>query len=229
VAVAVPAAGSGSRLGGKDKGFLELGGEPVLVHAMRPFLDHPFVVSIAVALAPRLALPPPEWLVSLDPRIRVVAGAETRSGSVLAALEAVGSEVDVIVIHDGARPLVTREIIDRCIGATTEGEGAIAGWPAVDTLKEVDSRGRVLATPDRSRLWRAQTPQAFPYAKLLDAYRRGVAEGLVATDDAELFTRAGGTVRVVEGAPWNLKLTYPGDLPLAELLLARRAEAPRRG
>ena len=219
VGVAIPAAGGGKRLGGRNKALVELRGEPVLLHALRPFMEHPRVFSIVVALAPRIAFPPPGWLVALGSRVRVVPGAETRIRSVLATLEALDPQVDVVVVHDAARPLVTREVIDRCVAGVSDGEGAVAGWPVVDTLKETDSRGRVLATPDRSRLWSAQTPQAFPRGPLMTAYRRAAAEGLPATDDAPIFVQFGGRVRMVEGSPRNLKLTYPDDVEIAEFLL----------
>lgn len=222
VGVAIPAAGGGTRLGGRDKALVELRGEPMLLHSLRPFLEHPAVTSVAVALSPRLAFPPPAWLAALDPRVVIVAGSATRTQSVELALAAIPRDVEVILVHDAARPLVSREVIDRCIEAATAGEGAIAAWPVVDTVKEVDSRNQVIATPDRSRLWSAQTPQAFPAEALREAYRKGVAEGVLATDDAELFQRLGRTVRVVEGSPWNFKVTYADDLVLAELLLDRR-------
>lgn len=223
VGVAIPAAGGGSRLGGRDKALLELGGEPMLLHSLRPFLEHPLVTSIAIALPARLVFPPPTWLVGIDPRVVVLAGSVTRTESVRLALDALAGDLDIIVVHDAARPLVTRETIDRCIAVAATGEGAIAAWPVVDTLKEVDSRNHVLQTPDRSRLWSAQTPQAFPATALREAYWKGAKEGVQATDDAQLFMHFGRTVRVVEGSPWNLKVTYPDDVVLAEVLLARRA------
>lgn len=217
--VVVPAAGEGRRMGGRRKAFLELKGVPILRHVLRPFLSHPRVRAVVVALSPDDARRPPPWLADLDPRIRIVAGGATRLASVAAALEELPESVDVAMVHDAARPLVTREIIDRCAGATREGEGAVAGWPVVDTLKEVDEEGRIVDTPDRSRFWRAQTPQAFPRARLLEAYREALREGARATDDAAVFSRAGGVVRMVEGSPWNLKVTHPDDLTLAGFLM----------
>ncbi len=230
VGVAVPAAGAGHRLGGLRKAFLELAGRPVLQHSLEPFLALEEVVAVAVALPADEVGDPPRWLQGLDPRIRLVAGGSTRLRSVLAALEALdaGEAPEVVLIHDAARPLVTDEIIRRCIDGARAGEGAVAGWPAVDTLKEVDQSGLVVATPDRRRLWRAQTPQAFPYRQLLGAYRRAAQADVQATDDAELFARAGGAVRMVEGSPWNLKVTHPGDVPVAEFLLGDRAPGPGR-
>jgi len=222
--VALPAAGSGARMGGARKPFLTLRGEPVLLWALRPFLDHPRVTSVAIALPPEDLGSPPDWLTDLDPRIRLVAGGATRLHSVRAALVALRASVEVVLIHDAARPLVTPEIIDRCVEVAQTGEGAVAGWPAVDTIKEVDAEGRLLRTPDREGLWLAQTPQAFPRKALLEAYQRAVAEEVPATDDSDLFARYGGRVRMVRGASWNLKVTHPEDLQVAELLLRRRQD-----
>jgi len=221
VGVAIPAAGSGARMGGTKKAFLEIGGRPLLERALRPFLAHPEVVSVGIAVPVEDLGSLPDWLTELDPRIRFVAGGKTRMHSVRAALSALRPEVRTVLVHDAARPLVTREIIDRCLRVARTGEGAVAGWPVVDTLKEVAPDGRVVSTPDRESLWRAQTPQAFPRDALLEAYRQGVEDGAVATDDAALFARSGGRVRMVEGAPWNLKVTHPEDVAVAELFLER--------
>jgi 2-C-methyl-D-erythritol 4-phosphate cytidylyltransferase len=219
VGVAIPAAGMGSRMGGIRKPFMELRGLPLLSWALRPFLEHPRVTAIAVALGKADFHEPPAWLTELDPRIRIVPGGATRGDSVAAALDALPGSVDVVAVHDAARPLVTREIFDRCLEAVGVGRGAVAGCPAVDTLKEVDEEGRIVATPDREKIWHAQTPQVFPRALLLEAYRRAKSEGLSNTDDAALVERIGGEVVMVRGAPGNLKVTRPEDLPLAELYL----------
>ncbi|HKK92014.1 MAG TPA: 2-C-methyl-D-erythritol 4-phosphate cytidylyltransferase, partial [Longimicrobiales bacterium] len=135
-------------------------------------------------------------------------------------------DVDVILVHDAARPLVDRATIDRCVLAAAAGVGAVAGVRVTDTLKEVEGGAegpRILGTPDRTRFWRAQTPQGFP----ADLLRRAVArEDLfdTATDDASLVEAIGGTVIMVEGHPNNLKVTRPEDVPVAEFHLARRGE-----
>lgn len=204
-------------MGGVRKPFLELEGEPLLLRSLRPFLDLPGVGAVRIALAPDDAADPPRWLAGLDPRVGLVAGGETRAASVGAALAALPDDVEVVLIHDAARPLVSRAIVERCLAAVGEGVGAVAGWPATDTLKQVDDDRRVVGTPDRRRLWHAQTPQAFPASLLRRAY--AAWDGTQATDDASLVERVGGTVVMVEGSPRNLKVTRPEDLPLAALLL----------
>ena len=221
VGVVVPAAGSGQRMGGLAKPFLELCGEPVLMRAVRPFLDHPAVQEVIVSLPPDHAQSPPVWLIEADQRIRVVAGGETRRDSVWAGLQALSDALDVAVVHDGARPLVSREVVGRCIAVAGRGGCGVAGVRAVDTMKEVDGGGVVVATPDRSRLWHAQTPQAFPLGVIIDAYRRAFTDGFAATDDAALVERVGGRVVMVESSGDNVKITRPEDLERAELMLSR--------
>jgi 2-C-methyl-D-erythritol 4-phosphate cytidylyltransferase len=218
IGVVIPAAGEGRRMGGVRKPFLELRGIPVLQLAMEPFLAHPGVVRVVVALSGDVLGEPPEWLARMDARVRLVEGGGTRFESVLRGLEGLGEEADVVVVHDAARPLVTRAMIERCLSARTGEEGAVLGRPATDTLKSVGEGGRIESTPDRSRIWRAETPQVFPFDALLRAYREGVSRGGTFTDDEAVFAAAGGVARMVDGRGPNLKVTHPEDLPLAELL-----------
>jgi len=221
-AVIVPAAGSGRRLGGVRKAYLELAGEPLLVWALRPFLAHPAIEWAVVALPAEDAAEPPSWLVLLDPRVRVVAGGAERTDSVRAALAAVPPECDVVLVHDAARPLVTGDVVERVLAAVSAGTSAIAAVPVEDTVKEVEPDGGIARTLERGRLWRAQTPQAFPRALLAEAHRSALADGVVATDDAALVERLGARVIAVQGSPENFKVTGPLDLPLAEAILRRR-------
>lgn len=222
VAVIVPAAGAGARMGGIAKPLLHLGGEPVLVHALRPFLARPDVVRVVVALPGAEAASPPPWLTRLDRRITIVLGGAERADSVILALDAVPEDIDIVVVHDAARPLVTPALIERTIGAAAAGAGAIAGIAATDTVHEVDAEGRIVATLDRSRLRQAQTPQAFPRAVLVEACRRAAAEGWRGTDEAALVNRYGGSIVVVEGDPENIKVTVPADVAIAESILQAR-------
>ncbi|HEX6306911.1 MAG TPA: 2-C-methyl-D-erythritol 4-phosphate cytidylyltransferase [Longimicrobiales bacterium] len=221
VAVVIAAGGAGRRMGGVVKPLLELRGMPLLRHTLAPFLSRADVRWIVVALPAELAAAPPHWLLG-DPRVEVVAGGAERVDSVRHALGAVPAEAAIVLVHDAARPLVSAAVIERCIAAAAAGRSAIAAVRVTDTIKEVDDGGRIVSTPDRRRLWAAQTPQAFPADVLREAHARAAAEGLSATDDAALVARYGGTVVVVEGAPENLKVTTPADLAVAEALLGAR-------
>jgi 2-C-methyl-D-erythritol 4-phosphate cytidylyltransferase len=203
----VPAAGSGERLGASGpKAFADCAG--------RPLLDWSVDVLAEVCDRVVVAVPPGFENGSGDR----VPGGESRSASVRNALAA-APEATVVVVHDAARPLVTRELVQRCIDALPGWDGAIAAAPVTDTVKEADSDGRVARTLDRSALWAIQTPQVFG----ADALRRALDvddETLAtATDDASLVEAAGGSVRVVEAPPENVKVTRRVDLLLAEALL----------
>jgi 2-C-methyl-D-erythritol 4-phosphate cytidylyltransferase len=220
VGVVIPAAGIGRRLGGRPKALLELGGQPMLRRTLAPFLADPRVIRIAIAVGADLLADPPEWLAAAGPRVRLVEGGERRGDSVHAGLALLDADIDVVLVHDAARPLVTGAVIERTIAAAAEGRCVIAAVPAVDTVQEVDDAHRIVGTPDRGRLWLAQTPQAFPYAILTGAYERAAREGVAATDDAALVARYGAVVHVVPGDAANFKITVPADVVLAEALLA---------
>ncbi len=215
----IVAAGAGRRVGGEvRKQYLEIAGEPVLLWALRPFLDHPQIGAVVVVLPPEDVADPPPWLRELE-ATRVAGGAE-RGDSVWNGLLALPEEADPVLIHDGARPFVTAQIIDRVLEGARRG-GTIAAVRVADTIKVVGEGGRIEQTLDRSRLWQAQTPQGFPREVIFGAYRRARQEGLAATDDAALCERCGVPVSVVEGAAENLKITRAADLLLAEALAHR--------
>lgn len=219
VGVAIPAAGFGRRMGGARKPLLQLAGEPILVHALRPFLADPRVTRIAVAMTADDVKALPDWLTGVDHRVVVVEGGDTRGVSVARAIAALPDDVSVIAVHDAARPLVTRRVIAQCIDLAHSGFGAVAGSPAIDTIKRVDGRAFVTGTPDRSTLWQAHTPQVFPADELRAAYASGVD---TATDDAALVEAAGGRIRMVDDGGTNLKVTRPVDLVVAEAILSAR-------
>lgn len=222
VAAVLASGGSGLRMGagGGRKQYSELGGQPALLRALGPFLRHPEVEWIVVVLPPDDVAAPP---IELPAGVVAVAGGKERGDSVRRGLEALPEEAEVVLIHDGARPLLPAAVVDRVLRAVGPGTGAIAALPLADTLKRVEDGGVIRSTVDRSGLWRAQTPQGFPTAMILGAYRRAAEEGVVATDDAALVERYGGRVVVVEGDRRNLKITRPEDLRVAELFLS---EAP---
>lgn len=222
IGLAVPAAGFGRRMGGQRKPWLELRGEPLLAHALRPFLADARTVAVRIALAPDEAAQPPRWLLALDPRIEVVAGGASRAESVACAVTALPDDLDLILVHDAARPCVSDDLVDRVVVAATTGVGAVPGLPATDTVKQVDAGEFVQATPDRTMLRLVQTPQAFPadlYRRALDWLDRHPEQAERVTDDASLVELAGGRTVVVEGETSNLKVTRPGDLELAEFFM----------
>lgn len=224
VGAVVVAAGQGSRFGGPvPKQFLSLGGQPVLLHAIRPFASHPEVGCVVVVLPEPEAGNPPDWLASIaGESLRVVAGGATRKESVANGIAALGDDIAIALIHDGARPFPPCEAIDGGIAAAREGHGAVPALPVSDTIKRADQFGRVLTTVPREGLWRAQTPQAFPIALLRRAHQCALPDGVAATDDAMLVELAGGCVDLLPGDPRNLKITTALDLELAEWVLQRR-------
>jgi len=153
-----------------------------------------------------------------------VTGGEVRSASVAAALAAAGSEHDVVLVHDGARPLLTPTLIEAVLLALRECDCAIAAARVSDTVKEADADGNVLRTLDRARLWAVQTPQVFRRRALAQALAMAPELVAAATDEAWLVEQGGGRVRVVEAPAENLKVTTPRDLHLAEQLLAARVD-----
>lgn len=212
----IVAGGSGRRIGGPvRKQYLEVAGKPVLLHAILPFLHHPRIHQTVVVLPADDAAAPPPWLAALG--MRIVAGGAERGDSVWNGLRELGDDVTHVLVHDGARPFVTAEVIDRVLDGCSDA-GAIAAVPVTDTIKAVGDDGVITGTPDRARLWQAQTPQGFPRAGLVSAYERARADGVAATDDAALYERYAGPVRVVMGSYRNLKVTRPEDLPVAEAL-----------
>ena len=226
VAVLVPAAGAGLRLGpGGPKALRLLAGEPLLVHAVRRIAAAPSVRLIVVA-APAAEVEAVRALLAPVAEVTVVAGGAERQHSVAAALAVVPPEVGIVLVHDAARALTPPELIESVAAAVRAGRPAVIPvLPVVDTIKEVDPAEVVLGTVDRSVLRSVQTPQGFVRELLVDAHRTGV----VATDDAALVELGGHHVLVVDGDPLAFKVTTPDDLEHAERVLARRATAAPDG
>jgi len=219
----VPAAGFGTRMdAGRPKQYLPLAGATVLDHALRPLLAHPGLERLVVAIAPD-DLGFGELAVASDPRVDAVTGGNTRAESVAAGLAALGAQdrQAIVVVHDAARPCLDAADLERLLAESTPPDGGLLAIPVRDTLKRADRDGRVACTVDRAGLWQALTPQAFPLAVLRDALAAAVGAGAV-TDEAAAMERAGHAPRLVEGNPANIKVTRPGDLPLAEAILAAR-------
>ncbi|HYT83622.1 MAG TPA: 2-C-methyl-D-erythritol 4-phosphate cytidylyltransferase [Gemmatimonadales bacterium] len=219
VGVVLVAAGAGVRAGpGEPKQFRAILGVPMLLRALRPFTSHPEVLHVIVALPPAYAERPPEWLGKLrGDRLGLVAGGVLRADSVRAGLRALSPEAGVVLVHDAARPFVSRDTIDVVIGRARGGVGAVAAIPLSDTVKEVVEEHRIAKTVARDHLWRAQTPQGFPRAMLDTAYAQLVTRD-PPTDDAEVCERAGFPVEVVTDSPHNVKVTTADDFRIAEAL-----------
>jgi 2-C-methyl-D-erythritol 4-phosphate cytidylyltransferase len=226
----IVAAGRGSRMGGgRAKQFREISGIPIIIHTLRRFEQCSTVGETTVVLpeAEREEFLSLSETYGLRKLTRAVAGGETRALSVWNGLQSLGAvgDVEVVAVHDGVRPFVTPEEIDRVVRAAEESGAAILAAPAVETIKEAEG-GRVLRTHERSRLWHAQTPQCFRLELLRRAYETALAEGAAdATDCSALVERLGATVRIVEGGPHNIKVTTPRDFALAEILLKGSQES----
>ncbi len=193
----------------------------MLLRALRPFASHPDVGRILITLPEDVAGAPPGWLVAAQgDLVHLVAGGTTRQESVTRALERVRPEAITVLVHDAARPFVSREVIDAVIAVARDGDGAVAALPLTDTLKASNGDGIISATLDRAGLWRAQTPQGFPRAMLEHAHREATT-GHAATDDATLVEALGYRVRVVPDSPVNLKVTSPADFQIAQALASR--------
>ncbi|HSZ61144.1 MAG TPA: 2-C-methyl-D-erythritol 4-phosphate cytidylyltransferase [Terriglobales bacterium] len=238
----IPAAGLGTRMAApsaaqsKDrtkkksptKQFKEIDGVPILVHTLRKFAEVPAVHEIIVALRKdeiagfRTQLEK-EYPEILSKRLKMVEGGEHRQDSVASALAHTPADADdVVLVHDAVRPFVTAEIINYVIDAAHKHGAAIAGWPAVDTVKQVERTADgalIKATIPRASIVLAQTPQGFRYNILKKAFDDAIADGFLGTDEASLIERAGLPVVVVMGSARNIKITTPADMDLAEFYL----------
>ena len=237
VFVIIPAAGLGTRMappakGAPSKQFQDLGGIPILVHTLRKFASSPDVFEIVLALRVdeistfRTQLKE-HFSEILQKKLQIVEGGEHRQDSVANALASFTADSDdIILVHDAVRPFVSHEIITHVIDAAQKHGAAIAGWPAVDTVKQVDRTAEgalIKATIPRASVVMAQTPQGFRYSILKKAFDDAAADGFVGTDEASLIERAGLPVAVVMGAPSNIKITTPADMDLAEFYLKHSA------
>ncbi len=219
--------------GRRRKPFLLLDGAPLLLHTLLRLRAARGCGQIVLAAHPDdLRRLRQRWAKYLKAELGVTAivpGGPTRQQSVLAALDATGPDPPLVLIHDAVRPLVHVDLIEKVARRAADCGAAIAAVPAVATIKEVDPEGVVRSTPDRHRLWLAQTPQAFCRQLILEAHRRARDDGFVGTDDSLLVERIGHKVVVVEDCPDNIKITTGEDLIVAEALLRRQRDRGVRG
>ncbi len=230
VIVLLPAAGTGSRMrAAVNKQYLLLADRPVLAHTLAIFDAHSAVDSIHLVS--------PEAEIDFCRRevverygfakVRgIVAGGAERQDSVRNGLLACAARADdIVLIHDGARPFFPPGLLSEVVATAARVGACMVGVPVKDTIKEV-ADGLVVATPDRRRLWQAQTPQAFRFELILEAHERAAREGFRGTDDAALVERLGRPVAMLEGSYRNIKITTPEDLLLARAFLADAGDSP---
>lgn len=214
----IVAAGSASRMGGIDKVMAPLGGEPMIARTVRAFQDCDAVSEIVIVTRPDLILPITELCKGCSKVTAVVAGGNSRQESVGNGLNALSKDIKLAAIHDGARPLITWQLIDWVIRAANTYGAAAPAIPVKDTVKTVEG-GIVVNTPDRSKLRAVQTPQVFDIDLLKGALLKAQQDGAEVTDDCSAVERLGMKVKIVEGDEKNLKVTTPMDLKIAEMLL----------
>ena len=227
----MPAAGQGQRFGGATpKQFERLGELTVMETALGVFLGDERCVGIAVATAPAAQLP---LGAAIRSRIRIVAGGAHRCQSVLAGLEALAAKAgadDWVLVHDAARPCLSRSDLDQLLAAgSAEPDGALLAEPVGDTVKRAGAGERCVGTVPRDELWRAQTPQMFRFGRLRESLQSALAAGRMPTDESEAIEWAGGRPRLVAAMASNLKITRREDLLIAAAILAARQRAPRSG
>jgi 2-C-methyl-D-erythritol 4-phosphate cytidylyltransferase len=221
IGVVIAAAGQGKRMGGPvKKQFIELDGKPVLLHTLELFSGLEYIKEMIVVTAEE-DVAQTQALVSHYPDVRVIPGGAERQDSVYQGLCALGA-CEYVLIHDGARPFLSRATLEKLIETMRVKRAAILAVPVKDTIKRTDDAGVVMDTPPRKSLWAVQTPQAFALSDIIAAHERARQEGFLGTDDASLIERMGQDVHVVEGEYTNIKLTTPEDLVFGEAILKVR-------
>lgn len=222
----IPAAGMGKRMGASiNKQYLLLDGMPIVARTISLFEQSPLIESIYLVV-PAEEIPYCRKNVveacGFKKIAAIVPGGRERQGSVLNGLKAMREHVsaeDVVLIHDGVRPLTSERVLSESISIARVHDGALVAVPVKDTIKTVRD-GIVSNTPPRESLWLAQTPQTFRFAKIFQAHQSAEADGFTGTDDASLIERSGGKVHIVRGDYRNIKITTPEDLVLAEAFLS---------
>ena len=225
VSAIIVAAGKGSRMNAaKNKQYLMLADKPVLAHTLEAFERTELISEIILVIHPEDHKLFQECILpyGFQKITAVIDGGPDRQASVYNGLQRIGSDTEIIAVHDGARPLITPEIISDSVMTAVRHGAACVGVPVKDTIKKVNTDRVILDTPDRSLLWAIQTPQTFRREILLKAHEKAISEGYRGTDDSVLAERLGISVRMVMGSYTNLKITTAEDLIFAEAFLKTR-------
>lgn len=219
VSVIIPAAGQGTRMGSSiPKQYLSLKGQPILHHTLLAFTACGLVDSVTLVVPEcDLELAHKKW----DYKIvkNIIAGGKERQDSVYNGFKAIDADTDIVIVHDGVRPFVAADLIERSIAAAQKYGAAITAIPVSDTIKQVDQEDFVARTVDRNGLWRVQTPQAFQYAVLDEAFQKAVNDSFYGTDEGSLLEHAGKKLKIIMGSELNIKITRQEDLILGEGIL----------
>ena len=221
----IPAAGTGKRMGGtRNKLLLQVRSQPIIAWTLKAAAAASTIKWIGIISQP-VDWPDFKAIVAdlnVTKPVEFIPGGLSRQESVYNGLQALPDTAEHVLIHDGARCLVTPDLLNSCAQAIQECSGLIAAVPVKDTIKVVDKHGIIQTTPDRQQLWAAQTPQGFNVNLLKQCHAQGRRQGWEVTDDAALFERCGLEVGIVPGEETNLKVTTPQDLAMAEFILSQR-------
>lgn len=225
--VIIPAAGMGRRMNASvNKQYLKINEKPILAYTLDAFENCPLVDEIILVINPEEQQLCREQVIEAYSytKIKVTAGGNTRQESVYAGLKAVNPLTKIVLIHDGARPLIRESVIRRSIEETIKHRATVVGVPAKNTIKVMNEAGFVEATPDRNYLVEIQTPQTFAYDLITEAHQKALASGVVGTDDAFLVEWMQIPVKIVVGDYTNIKITTPEDLTIAAAIIRGRGE-----
>jgi len=222
LALIIPAAGKGERLGGNiPKPYIKVSGKSILEFTLLKFKDVSGLGEVIVSTSPGYMDETLELLNLVFPNLKctVVEGGNERQDSIRNALEKISDKTGLIAVHDAVRPFVNKDDIEKCIDEASRSGGAVLGIPARDTIKIVGKNFEIEETPNRKQLWQAQTPQIFWAALLREAYQYAAEHNFLGSDDSSLVEKIGGKVVFVKGSSRNFKITHPHDLDMARYLI----------
>lgn len=224
LALIIPAAGTGERMGEKTpKPYLELCGKTVLEHTLSRFTEISGLGEVIVATTPEFIEQTEEMLGRIFPGLiyHVVEGGNERQDSIRNALKKISGKTGLVAVHDAVRPFVSKRDVESCIVEAAKWGGAVLAIPSKDTIKVAGDHNEIVKTPDRKRMWQAQTPQIFWAALLREAYEYAENYKVKGSDDSSLVEEVGGKVVLVNGSSKNFKITFPLDLEIADWLIKK--------